>query len=109
MGARVCASQRGKARSANRTLPKRSWPPVTEALKHPARQSGEDSQDWSEVGGGSFIDMIVEGIFGTTLGLDGTSQVDSRVQAFDSEAALTGLMIRGKPHEISVKGSRTCE
>jgi hypothetical protein len=76
------------------------------ALKHPARQSGEDSQDWCEAAGGSFIDLVIEGIFGVQIGLDGKVQVNSRLLPFDRTATLTDLMVGGKAHQVSLEGLR---
>jgi len=61
---------------------------------------------WAECAGGSYIDMIIEAIFGADLSLDGRLQVNSRVADFDSEARLLNLNYQGKSYTLTQQGSQ---
>ncbi len=61
---------------------------------------------WAECAGGSYIDMIIESIFGADLSLTDGLKVHPRLGDFDSEAMLQNLNYQGKSYTITRQGAR---
>jgi hypothetical protein len=61
---------------------------------------------WAECAGGSYIDLIIESIFGADLNLYDGLQVKSRVADFDSEAKLLNVNYQGKSYTLTRQGSQ---
>ncbi len=74
------------------------------ALKCPPEQPY--GNDWCEVSGGSFIDLILEDVFGLNPQLDGNLAVRPRLALFDSRTALAGFRCHGKLYDIDAQGAR---
>jgi hypothetical protein len=60
---------------------------------------------WAEVAGGSYIDLIIESIFGVDLTLYDGLRVRSRVADFDSESKLLNLNYQGKSFTVTQAGA----
>jgi len=60
---------------------------------------------WSESAGGSFMNLVIDSIFGAELSLDKGIQVRSRVEDFDPKARLEALNYQGSNYTISAKGA----
>lgn len=110
-GPRVADWVRGLARSANQgtfgqahLVPTAMAPENGGAAKAASRIFAEHSLDWSEAVGGSFIDLIIEGVFGASLKLDGGITVASQLDRFDPGASLVGLRHREKDYTITRTG-----
>ncbi|MCX6619763.1 MAG: hypothetical protein NTY38_01525, partial [Acidobacteria bacterium] len=74
------------------------------ALKCP--QEKPFGNDWCAVAGGSFIDLILEDVFGLTAGFDGTLQAHSRISLFDPDAALSGFRCHNALYRVDRHGPR---
>ena len=74
------------------------------ALKCPPEQPY--GNDWCEVSGGSFIDLILEDVFGLNPQLDGNLAVRPRLALFDPGAALSGFRFQGKYYDVDAQGTR---
>ena len=61
---------------------------------------------WAEGAGGSYMDLIIESIFGANLSLYDGLQVKSRVADFDSEAKLLNMNYQGKSYTIARQGAQ---
>jgi hypothetical protein len=61
---------------------------------------------WYEVAGGSFLNMVIDTIFGVDLTLDSGIQVKSHLQDFDPYAKLERLVYQGREYTISSEGSQ---
>jgi hypothetical protein len=61
---------------------------------------------WSEMAGGSFLDMVIDSIFGADLTLDNGIQVTSRLKDFDPDSKLEKLIYQGRDYTISGAGAR---
>ena len=59
---------------------------------------------WNEVAGGSFMNMVIDSIFGADLTLDRGIQVSSRLHDFDPAAKLVRLNYQGKHYTITGNG-----
>jgi hypothetical protein len=74
-----------------------------------AYKSPEDApylNDWCCVSGGSFVDLVINSIFGADLTLyDGIKQT-SRVTDFDAAARLINLNYQGQNYAVSHQGAR---
>ena len=62
--------------------------------------------DWSCVSGGSFVDLVIDSIFGVDLTLYDSIKVTSRLSDFDAGARLTNLKYQGKNYTVSREGAR---
>jgi hypothetical protein len=62
--------------------------------------------DWSCISGGSFVDLVIDSIFGADLTLYDSIKVTSRLADFDAGARLTNLRYQGKNYTISREGVR---
>ena len=73
-----------------------------------ARKAPEDSpylNDWCCIAAGSFVDMVIDSIFGADLTLHDGIQVISRLEHFDPRARLVNLPYQGKIFSISRNGA----
>ena len=61
---------------------------------------------WAEGAGGSYLDLIIESIFGANLSLYDGLEVKSRVTDFDSEAKLLNVNYQGKSYTIARQGAQ---
>jgi len=61
--------------------------------------------DWSEVSGGSYIDLVVDSIFGADLSLYDGIDITSRLKDFDAESRLLNVPYQGKLYTISQQGA----
>ena len=60
--------------------------------------------DWAEVSGGSFTDLVIDAIFGADLTLYGGIKLHSRLQDFDALAELRNVSYQGKLYTIGGDG-----
>ena len=73
-----------------------------------ARKAPEDApylNDWCCIAAGSFVDMVIDSIFGADLTLHDGIQVTSRLEHFDPRARLVNLPYQGKIFSISRNGA----
>jgi len=61
---------------------------------------------WYESAGGSFVNLVIDSIFGADLTLDRGIQVNSRLKDFDPSAKLVNLIYQGRDYTISSEGAR---
>ncbi|MFT5221719.1 MAG: hypothetical protein ACI867_000012 [Glaciecola sp.] len=61
--------------------------------------------DWACSGGGSWANLVIEGVFGIDAGLGSVSATPA-LDGFDSSAKLTGLTIAGTTYEVDAAGLR---
>ncbi len=61
--------------------------------------------DWSCLSGGSFVDLVINSIFGADLTLYDGIKLTSRVTDFDAGAKLTNLNYQGQNHTVSREGA----
>ncbi len=61
--------------------------------------------DWSEVSGGSFADLVVDSLFGADQTLYDGIQVNSRLDDFDAESKLLNVPYQGKLFTVSKQGA----
>jgi len=61
--------------------------------------------DWCCVSGGSFMDLVIDSIFGADLTLYDGVQVKPRLADFDSAAELRNLHYQGKNYVVSSRGA----
>ena len=57
--------------------------------------------NWAEVSGGSFTDLVIDSVFGTNLTLYEGVQLHSRLGDFDPEAKLVNLRYQGKTYTVT--------
>ena len=60
--------------------------------------------DWAEVSGGSFTDLVIDAIFGADLTLYDGIKLRSRLQDFDVRAELRNVSYQGKLYTINGNG-----
>ena len=60
--------------------------------------------DWAEVSGGSFTDLVIDAIFGADLTLYDGIKLHSRLQDFDARAELRNVSYQGKMYTIGGDG-----
>jgi len=108
--ARVAAWVKGLAKSANQGpfgqahIAETVFPSeMGGALKCPFDQPYWS--DWCEVSGGSYIDLIIDTIFGADLTLDDGIRVKPRLGDFDPAARLVNVNYQGKGYVISSAGA----
>ncbi len=73
-----------------------------------ACKSPEDApylNDWCCIAAGSFVDLVIDSIFGADLTLDEGIRVSSRLQDFDPGARLLNLPYQGKQFTVSHSGA----
>jgi hypothetical protein len=61
--------------------------------------------DWCCLSGGSFVDLVINSIFGADLTLYDGIKLTSRVTDFDAGAKLTNLNYQGQNHTVSREGA----
>ena len=74
-----------------------------------ARKAPEDApyeNDWCCIAAGSFMDLVIDSIFGADLTLDKGIRVNSRVRDFDPNARLVNLRYQGKSFAVSKSGAQ---
>jgi hypothetical protein len=108
--AKVSTWVKGLAKSANQGpfgqahIAETIFPPENGgALKCPLEPPFEN--DWCEVSGGSFMDLVIDSIFGVDLTLYDGLQVKSRLADFDPAAELRNVNYQGKAYVISGHGA----
>lgn len=62
--------------------------------------------DWCEIGGGTFIDLIIDTIVGADLTLFDGIRVKSRVDDFDPATRLVNLCYQGKNFTVTKQGAQ---
>ena len=73
-----------------------------------ARKSPEDApylNDWCCIAAGSFVDLVIDSIFGAELTLRDGIRVQSRLSDFDPRAKLVNLRHQGKNYRIDAGGA----
>jgi hypothetical protein len=108
--AKVAAWVKGLAKSANQGpfgqahIAETVFPPESGgAFKCPLEQPYEN--DWCCVSGGSFMDLVIDSIFGADLTLYDGLQVKSHLADFDPAAELRDVNYQGKSYVISSRGA----
>ena len=61
--------------------------------------------DWCCIAAGSFVDMVIDSIFGADLTMNDGVRVTSRIRDFDPNARLVNLPYQGKNFTISQGGA----
>ncbi|TDE96065.1 hypothetical protein EXU48_07460 [Occultella glacieicola] len=56
--------------------------------------------DWSCSSAGSWVELVISGIFGVHVAWDGTVSVDGCVEQLDPQAALRGLRVGGVSYDV---------
>lgn len=62
--------------------------------------------DWCEVSGGSYTDLVIDSIFGANLTLYDGVQVNSRLADFDATAQLLNVNYQGKSYTVTRSGAQ---
>ncbi|SEE99336.1 hypothetical protein [Ruania alba] len=57
--------------------------------------------DWSCSSAGSFVELVIGGIFGVEVDVDGAVTADGWVARLDPDAALRGLQVAGRRYDIA--------
>ena len=60
--------------------------------------------DWACGSAGSFVGMVIEGVFGVDVTLDGTVSATPRLEGIDPSARLRGLVVGGDSYDVSAAG-----
>ncbi|MEV5960422.1 hypothetical protein AB0L70_01585 [Kribbella sp. NPDC051952] len=60
--------------------------------------------DWSCSSSGSWVSLVLEGVFGVEVALDGTVTANPQVAALDPDARLTGLRVGSTTYDITADG-----
>lgn len=60
--------------------------------------------DWACSSGGSWVRLVIEGLFGVKAGLDGTLEASPLVASFDPDARLTNLPYQGANYNVDGTG-----
>lgn len=63
--------------------------------------------DWSCSSSGAWVSLILEGIFGLEISLDGTVTVNPQVTPLDPDARLVGLRVGSHTYDINATGLTT--
>ncbi|MEV0803062.1 hypothetical protein AB0I34_35610 [Kribbella sp. NPDC050281] len=61
--------------------------------------------DWSCSSSGAWVSLVLEGVFGVEVGLDGTVTANPQVAALDPNARLTGLRVGSTTYEVTATGA----
>jgi hypothetical protein len=61
--------------------------------------------DWSVSSSGSFVSLVLEGVFGLEIGLDGTVTADPQVAQLDPDARLLGLRLGSRSYDVTAAGA----
>ena len=62
--------------------------------------------DWSCSSAGAWSELVISGIFGVEIGLDGTVTANGVLSHFDPAARLEGLVVQGKSYTVGADGVR---
>ncbi|HEX9889655.1 MAG TPA: hypothetical protein VGA69_09275 [Nitriliruptorales bacterium] len=62
--------------------------------------------DWACSSNGSWARLVIEGVFGVRVALDGTVTADPHLEAFDPDARLVGLNVQGQRYTVDASGAR---
>jgi hypothetical protein len=60
--------------------------------------------DWSCSSSGAWVSLVLEGIFGIEVALDGTVTANPHVAELDPNARLTGLRVGSRTYDVSADG-----
>ncbi len=60
--------------------------------------------DWSCSSSGAWVSLVLEGVFGLEIALDGTIQANPRVAPLDPTARLRGLRVGPHSYDITADG-----
>lgn len=60
--------------------------------------------DWACSSAGAWVDLVLQGVFGLDLPVDGEPSATPRLTDIDPDARLTGLVIRGRSYQVSAAG-----
>jgi hypothetical protein len=81
------------------------WPTVQgAATKAPAEFPYIN--DWACASNGSFVNVVIEGLFGVRPGLDGTLAATPQFGGFDPKAALHDVACQGRHYHVTRDGAR---
>jgi hypothetical protein len=107
--ARVAAWVKGLAQSGNQGpyaqahIVENIFPPEQGgAFKSPLEKPY--SNDWVLISGGSYMDMVIDSVFGANLTLFDGIHIQSRLADFDSNARLSELAYQGKRYTVTKQG-----
>lgn len=65
--------------------------------------------DWACSSAGAWCELVISGIFGLEIGLDGSVTADGVLQHFDPAARLEQLMVQRKTYTVTGDGVRNSE
>jgi hypothetical protein len=60
--------------------------------------------DWACSSAGAWCELVISGVFGVEVDLDGTVRSRSVLDRFDPHARLTGLVVQGRSHAVDGRG-----
>lgn len=61
--------------------------------------------DWTCSSNGAWVGLVIDAIFGVSVGLDGTVVATPRLDLLDPQARLRGLVVRGQSYDIDGSGA----
>jgi hypothetical protein len=62
--------------------------------------------DWTCSSSGSWVGMVIDGVFGVDVGVDGSVTASPQLAAIDPGAKLLGLRVRGVDYDVDASGAR---
>ncbi|MCA0250687.1 MAG: hypothetical protein LCH76_00065 [Actinobacteria bacterium] len=62
--------------------------------------------DWTCSSAGSYCELVIQGVFGLSVGVDGELTAEGHLDAFDPAARLRGVPIRGRLWDVDAEGIR---
>ncbi len=60
--------------------------------------------DWSVSSSGAWVSLVLEGVFGLEIGLDGTVQANPQVASLDPDTRLVGLRVGSRSYDVTAAG-----
>jgi hypothetical protein len=60
--------------------------------------------DWSCSSSGAWVSLVLEGVFGLEIALDGTVQANPQIAALDPDARLRGLRVGSRTYDVTATG-----
>ena len=60
--------------------------------------------DWACSSAGAWVDLVLQGVFGLDVPVDGEPRATPRLAGIDPDARLTGLVIRGRAYRVTAAG-----
>ena len=60
--------------------------------------------DWACSSSGAWVSLVLEGLFGVEVALDGTVTANPQIAALDPDARLHGLRVAGNTYEVTASG-----